>query len=214
MDKTNSELSGFVGEALRKDIPRGRIKEALLKAGWQPERVDRVLEEYAEIDFPIPVPKPKPYLSAREAFFYLLLFVSLYITAFNFGSLLFVFIEQAIPDPASQADIERLTVDTIRGAVSALIVAFPLFLYLSRKIGIELLSSPVGRSSGIRRWLTYITLFIASCIIIGDVSILLYNLLGGELTLRFILKSIVVVAISGTIFLYYLNGLRKEEKEA
>ncbi len=214
MDKTNSELSGFVGEALRKEIPRGRIKEALLKAGWQAERVDRALEEYAEIDFPIPVPKPKPYLSAREAFFYLLLFVTLYITAFNFGSLLFIFIEQAIPDPASQANLERLTVDRIRGAVSALIVAFPLFLYLSRKIGIELLSSPAGRSSGIRRWLTYITLFIASCIIIGDVSMLLYNLLGGELTLRFILKSIVVVAISGTIFLYYLNGLRKEEKEA
>lgn len=214
MEKTSSELSGFVGEALRQEIPRGRIKEALLKAGWQPERVDRALEEYAELDFPIPVPKPKPYLSAREAFFYLLLFVTLYITAFNFGGLLFIFIDQALPDPAQAAYYERTNVERIRWAVSSLIVAFPLFLYLSRKIGIELLSSPAGRASGIRRWLTYITLFIASCIIIGDISVLLYNLLGGELTLRFVLKSVVVVAISGTIFLYYLKGLRKEEAEA
>lgn len=213
MERTNSDLSGFVGEALRKEIPRGRIKDALLKAGWQQERIDRALEEYAEIEFPVPVPKPKPYLSAREAFFYLLLFVTLYISAFNFGNLLFIFIEQAIPDPALQANAGRWTVDRIRGAVSALIVAFPLFLYLSRKIGIELLCSPAGRASGIRRWLTYITLFIASCVIIGDVSVLLYNLLGGELTLRFVLKSVVVAVISGSIFLYYLRGLRREEQE-
>lgn len=50
MEKTNNELSVFVCEALRKDISRDRIREVLLQAGWQAERVDRALEEYAEID--------------------------------------------------------------------------------------------------------------------------------------------------------------------
>jgi hypothetical protein len=210
MEKKADELSVFIGEALRKEIPRDRIREVLLKAGWQQEQAQRALDEYAEIDFPIPVPKPKPYLSAREAFFYLLLFVTLYVSAFNFGNLLFIFIDQAVPDPA-QPSAELWLIDSIRGAVSSLVVAFPLFLYLSRKIARELLSTPAGKASGVRRWLTYLTLFIASCIILGDVSVLLYNLLGGELTLRFILKALVVGGIAGTILLYYLRGLRREE---
>jgi len=212
MEKTSSELSVFVGEALRKEIPRDRIRAALLQAGWETDRVDRALEEYAEVDFPLPVPKPRPSLSAREAFFYLLLFVTLYVSAFNFGNLLFIFIDKAIPDPAMSARTAESVSYRIRGAVSALIVAFPLFLYLSRKIANELQNTPAGRSSGVRRWLTYITLFIAACIVLGDVSALLFNLLGGELTLRFVLKALVVGLVAGAIFIYYLRGLRKEEQ--
>jgi len=213
MEKTNNELSAFVCEALRKEVARDRIREVLLQAEWQAERVDRALEEYAEIDFPLPVPKPKPYLSARETFFYLLLFVTLYVSAFNFGNLLFIFIEQAFPDPAMTTHSVDWVSSRIRGAVSALIVAFPLFLYLSRKIANELQNTPAGRSSAVRRWLTYLTLFIAACIILGDVSALLFNLLGGELTVRFVFKALVVAVIAGTVFIYYLKGLRKEEQE-
>ncbi|HED30291.1 MAG TPA: hypothetical protein ENN50_01090 [Prosthecochloris aestuarii] len=212
MEKPNNELSVFVCEALRKEISRDRIREVLLKAGWQAERADRALEEYAEIDFPLPVPKPRPFLSARETFFYLLLFVTLYISAFNFGNLLFIFIEQAFPDPAMGAMSPEWMSSRLRGAVSALVVAFPLFLYLSRKIASELQNTPAGRSSGVRRWLTYLTLFIAACIILGDVSALLFSLLGGELTVRFVLKVLVVGAIAGVIFIYYLQGLRSEEQ--
>jgi hypothetical protein len=58
------------------------------------------------------------------------------------------------------------------------------------------------------------TLFIAAGILIGDLISLLYSFLGGELTLRFILKSLVVGTIAGTLFMYYLGGLRQEEKKA
>ncbi|MCF8383695.1 MAG: DUF5671 domain-containing protein [Chlorobium sp.] len=213
MDRANSDLSTFVGTALADGISRTAIRNALLQAGWQNDRIERALGDYAELDFPLPVPRPKPYLSAREAFFYLLLFATLYISAFNFGNLLFVFIEHAFPDPA----LEEITVNwnsqRIRSAISALIVAFPVFLYLSGKINRELLSSPAGRASAIRRWLTYITLFIASGIIIGDLIAILYNFLGGELTTRFILKSLTIGILAGTLFFHYINGLRREEQE-
>ena len=212
MEKPNNDLSVFVCEALKRDISRDRIREVLLQAGWQADRVDRVLEEYAEIDFPLPVPKPRPSLSARETFFYLLLFVTLYISAFNFGSLLFIFIEQAFPDPAMAASSFEWISSRVRGSLSSLVVAFPLFLYLSRKIANELQTAPAGHSSGVRRWLTYLTLFIAACIILGDVSALLFSLLGGELTVRFILKVLVVGSLAGVIFIYYLQGLRSEEQ--
>ncbi|NTU92516.1 MAG: hypothetical protein HGB29_00145 [Chlorobiaceae bacterium] len=211
MEKSGTDLSVFIDRALASGIGRDRIRAALLQAGWQQEPVDRALAEYADIDFPVPVPKPKPYLSAREAFFYLLLFATLYVSAFNFGNLLFVLIDQAFPDPAVPNLFQELVASRIRSAVASLIVAFPVFLYLSAKISRELLSTPAGRVSGVRRWLTYLTLFIASGIIIGDLSVLIFNLLGGELTVRFMLKVSVVGAISGTVFIYYLRGLRREE---
>ena len=67
--------------------------------------------------------------------------------------------------------------------------------------------------SPIRRWLTYFTLFVAAGFLIGDLTTLVYNVLGGEITIRFSLKVIVVGAIAGTIFGYYLRDLRREERE-
>lgn len=212
MDKTSNEISDFVGKALEKRLTRASIQQALTQAGWREEQIARALDDFAEVDFPVPVPKPKPLLRAREAFFYLLLFTTLYISAFNFGKLLFVFIERAFPDPAF-ATVTIYHNHEIRSSISALIVAFPVFLYLSRKINRELLTSSTGRASGIRRWLTYITLFIAASIIIGDLIVLVNNLLGGELTLRFILKSLVVGGIAGTLFIHYLKGLKPEERK-
>ena len=59
----------------------------------------------------------------------------------------------------------------------------------------------------------YLTLFIAAGCLIGDMTTLVYQLLGGELTVRFMLKVIVVGAIAGTVFGYYLHDLRREEAE-
>ena len=47
----------------------------------------------------------------------------------------------------------------------------------------------------------------------GDLITLVYNVLGGELTVRFVLKVITVAAIASTVFGYYLWDLRREERE-
>jgi hypothetical protein len=101
----------------------------------------------------------------------------------------------------------------MRWSASSLIVAFPTFLLISFYIGRDLSRNPVKRLSPIRRWLTYLTLFAASCVLIGDVISLVYNTLGGELTSRLSLKVLTVGAISGTVFGHYLSGLRNEERE-
>lgn len=88
MEKTNSELSACVCEALRKEVSCARIREVLLQTGWQAGRLDQALEERAEIEFSLPVPRPKPSRLGRETFFYILLFVTLYAGVFNFGRLL------------------------------------------------------------------------------------------------------------------------------
>jgi hypothetical protein len=50
-------------------------------------------------------------------------------------------------------------------------------------------------------------------VLIGDVTTLVYSLLGGELTTRFVLKVLVVGAIAGTILWFYVSDLRVDEQE-
>lgn len=204
------DIHDFVRAALERNQSRESIKKALLKAQWQADEIDAALRMYADVDFPIPVPRRKPYLSAREAFMYLVLFFCLYITAFSFGTLLFQFINRWIVDPLRSYSG---SLEAIRMAVASLIIAFPIFLWLSYRMRRSIAKQPEKKSSKVRKWLTYITLFIAAAVIIGDLISLLFNLLSGELTIRFALKVLAVLLIAGSIFGYYLWDFRREERE-
>lgn len=214
MATATQDLELFVRDALSRGTPKPAIEAALTQAGWPPEQIRAALGAYADVDFPVPVPKPRPYLSAREAFLYLVLFASLYWAAWHLGSLVFDLINRAFPDPADAPyRIGRLG-ESIRWSTASVIIAFPVFLFVARYLGKELARNPVKRLSAVRRWLTYLTLFVAASVLIGDMITLVYNLLGGELTVRFVLKVIVAAVIAGAIFGYYLTDLRREEQEA
>ncbi len=208
------ELQAFVRDGLVRGLPRARIEDVLLEAGWDQREVKSALAEFADTDFPIPVPRPKPYLSAREAFICLVLFSTLYVSAYHFGKLLFEFINRAFPDPADPEWAVRGIRQSIRWSVSSLIVAFPVFLYVSRISSQDLRLDPSKRSSKIRRWLTYLTLFLAAGILIGNGIALVNGLLSGELTVRFVLKVLTTAVIAGALFGYYLRDLRREEEES
>lgn len=214
MTAGTQDLELFVREALAKGASRQAIEAALAAAKWPPEQVREALGAYADVDFPVPVPKPRPYLSAREAFLYLVLFATLYLSAWHLGSLLFDLIERAWPDPADSPYVAISQARSMRWSTATLIIAFPVFLFVAHRLGRELTLNPVKRLSAVRRWLTYLTLFVAAGVLIGDMIALVYNLLGGEIKLRFVLKVLVVGAIAGPIFGYYLLDLRREEKEA
>jgi hypothetical protein len=209
----NEDLTGFIREALNRSLPRDEIRCVLSQADWSDEEVQAALRSFAVVEFPIAVPRPRPSLSAREAFQYLVLFGTLYLGAFSLGSLLFQFINLAFPDPLwSQAETDAIP-RAIRWAVASLVVATPVFLFTARTISMEIALSPLKRSSPVRRWLTYLTLAIAAGILIGDSTNLVYSLLGGELTARFLLKALTIGSIAGTVFVYYLLDLRRDEKE-
>lgn len=209
----DDELATFVREALGQGLPRPRIEQALLQAGWGKDQVRSALAAYADVDFPVPVPRPKAYVSAKEAFLYLVLFTMLYISAYNLGRLIFSFIDRAFPDPAQVEGLVEHTNLAIRLSVSSLIIAFPLFLYVSWLLARAIRRDSTKRASRVRKWLTYLTLFIAASVLVGDLTSLVYNLLGGELGLRFLLKVMTVGVIAGAIFGYYLWDLRSEEAE-
>lgn len=213
MASGTQDLEAFVRDALAQGSSREAIEAALSSAGWPVEQTRSALNVYADIAFPIPVPKPRPYLSAREAFLYLVLFATLYVAAYHLGSLLFDLINQAFPD-AAETRFGRDYARSMRWSIASVIIAFPVFLFVARYLSKELARNPVKRLSTVRRWLTYLTLFVAAAVLIGDMITLVYNLLGGELTVRFVLKVLVAAVIAGTVFGYYLWDLRREEREA
>ena len=52
---------------------------------------------------------------------------------------------------------------------------------------------------------------VAASVIVGDGITLVYNVLNGELTARFVLKALVVAAIAGTAFGYYTWSTRADD---
>jgi hypothetical protein len=206
----NTELTDFVRNALGRGISRPQVEEVLLSAGWGRDMVATAMGGFADVDFPVPVPTPKPYVSAREACLFLLLFGMLYVSAYNTGVLAFLAIDRLFPDAAMRAYSEYAR-SAARWALSSLVVAFPIFGYLSARIERSVRADPAKRRSNVRRWLMYLTVFIAASVLICDVIALVYNALGGELTTRFILKVATIAIIAGTVLGYYVSDLRLED---
>ena len=211
----DDDLIRFVRDALGRGAPRAEIEAVLLRAGWNAAQVAAALDAYSAEPFIVPVPRPRVSLSARDAFVYLVLFSTLYMSAVNFGSLVFDLINRAFPDPVFDGPgTYRAAGDGLRWAIATLVVSFPVFLYVSRITNRELARDPRKRESAVRRWLTYLTLYVAATVLIGDVIMLVYNALGGDMTVRFLLKVLTVGLIAGLIFGNYLKDLRVDEKAA
>lgn len=206
------ELKDFVKEAKAKGIENAKIAAALKAAGWPHDDVKDALGAYADTDFPIPVPRRRPYLSAREAFHYLTLFLCLYISAFSVGTLAFEGIDRVIADPLNPYG--NGSASTVRLALSALVVAGPVFAFLSWSAERAARRDPTKRASKVRKWLTYVTLFTAGAAGIVDLIALINGFLEGDMSARFALKALTVLAITGGTLLYYLLDLRREEKDA
>jgi len=208
------ELVEFTRSALAAGKRREDIADVLRRAGWAAPDIRAAIDAFADVSFPIPVPRPKPYLSAREVFVYLILFSALYGSAFSLGALLFEFINRSFLDPldTQRVNFIRYSNDTIRWNISVILVTFPLFYFTFRAVTRELEKDPIKRASLPRKWLTYLTLFIAGVTLVGDTAVLIYNMLGGELTIRFLLKFATIAIIAGGIFAYFLQDMRKEEQ--
>jgi hypothetical protein len=211
MASNAQQLESFIKESLQAGNKKEEITSVLGRAGWPEVQIRNALDAFADEPFPVPVPMPRPSLSARDAFLYLVMFGTLYYGAWSLVSLLFSFIDQAYPDPA--AHNYYMYWDGRRWATSAIIITFPVFFFMAYYISRQVARNPFKRLSPVRRWLTYLTIFIATVTILGDITTLIYYFLGGGLTTPFVLKVVVVAIVAGSVLTYYLLDLHKEEKE-
>lgn len=145
----------------------------------------------------------------KDVFFHLLSIIFLYVSVVSFGTLLFQYINIYFPD-VLHGDYGRSARGALRFPIATLFVVFPLFVWLNSYLQRDLVKNPERRELKIRRWLLYFTLFAATLVIVGDLVTLIWRFLGGEITPRFILKVITILAIAAAVFVYYGWNLRKE----
>lgn len=202
-----TQLTDFIAHARKKGMDHQTIRMLLLSAGWKEKDIAAALTEQA-LDMPVPMPSDTG--GAREAFFHLLTFASLYASVIAVVVLFFTYINRLFPDPALGDMYYQNSFDLsgIRWSLAAVIVSFPLFLWCSRFLQKEMRMHPERAWSGIRRWLTYLTLFVAAMALLGDGITLVFRLLEGELTIRFLLKVLIVLLIAGMTFAYYFLSLK------
>lgn len=147
--------------------------------------------------------------SPKDVFLHLLAITTLYVGAINLGTMWFQYINILFPDPLNLWEYYGSgALNSIRWSIASLIVVFPAFLVTTKFLNTSYKKMPSLRNARIRKWLIYFTLFVAALIIIGDLVTLVFNLLGGEYTARFLLKVLSVFLISGAVFWYYAWDLK------
>jgi len=152
--------------------------------------------------------KSKPKSTPRDFFLNLLSIVALYFSATSFGFLVFQYVNIFVPDVLDAVKYAGDTYGVIRFPVASLFIIFPVYVWTAWFLEKEHKKNPEKKEIAIHRWLVYLTLFVAALAIIGDLVALVFTFLNGEITTRFVLKVLTILLIAGSIFYYYLSGLR------
>ncbi|TSC63011.1 MAG: hypothetical protein G01um101448_151 [Parcubacteria group bacterium Gr01-1014_48] len=144
----------------------------------------------------------------KDFFLHLGIMVALYAATISLISLLYGIINFYFPDFFSTHEYYRGSIYHMNSAVAAFIVTFPTFLVLARSAERDMRKHPQKHELWIRKWLTFLTLFVAGVTIAVDLIVLIKYFFDGELTMRFFMKVIVVFLISTAIFSYFMYELR------
>lgn len=148
--------------------------------------------------------------AAKYAFLYLLSLVALIFMSISVGVIVFQIINKEIVDiinnyAASYND------GAMKFAISAIIVAAPIYYFTSRQIYKNLFAGTLDKDAGVRKWLTYFIMLISVVVMIGFLIATINSFLDGDLTTKFILKTLTALIISGTVFSFYFYDIRREE---
>ncbi|MGB3296225.1 MAG: DUF5671 domain-containing protein [Phormidesmis sp.] len=203
-----SDIVTFIERARDRGASDEFISQLLQRFGWPQREIERAFFQVYErlTGYPIPLPPSGGGELAKDAFAYLLAFAMLGLWSQALGQIAFVVINQAFPD-ATQTSYGAYY--DLAFSLARLIVAYPVYLWVMRLLNRELARHREKHFSGVRKWLTYLTLLIVALIGIGTLIAFLTSFLRGELTTRFVLKVLTVLVIDGGIFLYYLNWLQR-----
>lgn len=208
---TRDEVSAYVREALARGAARETIAADLTAAGWSRRDAARALAAWGDAPSGIPVPRPRPYVSAREAFVFGLMFLALVITCISLSQLIFALIDRLVADPLAERQAYRSS--GIRWSMAMLMVFFPAFAWLAWRVD-RGRTDPDARPSLVRKWLGYLGLFAASTALLGTAVGVIFGFLDGSMTHGFLLKSLTVAAIAACVFAFFHRDTTEDRDDA
>lgn len=146
-------------------------------------------------------------VTPKDFFLWLGAMVALYASVIAFISLVFDYLNVAYPETLSYYGGDPYA-SGMSYEMATLIVLFPLFFVLMRVIRRGIEKDASRAEVWVRRWALYLTLFIAGATLAGDLITLVMYFLNGDVTLRFVLKVLVILLVAGGGFLHFLADLR------
>ena len=136
--------------------------------------------------------------------------VSLIFVSLSAGMIIFQIINKTIADDLTLAP-GGFSQEVLRFAISAIVIAGPIYFAMMWLINKNLLGGRLERESGVRKWLTYFILLVSAVVMIGWFIATVGNFLNGEFTVKFILKSLTSILISALIFSFYFYDIKRED---
>lgn len=142
---------------------------------------------------------------------------TLFVSIPAFITLLFSIINLQFPDAADSYWQIESAESAIRYTIAILVIFFPAYLVLTRKV------NKSRRNEGelyhtLTRWLIYLALLVAGMVMLGDLAVVVYTFLNGEMTIRFALKSLAILVVVGNASYYYIldaqNYWQNKERES
>lgn len=148
--------------------------------------------------------------SPKYAFYYLLSLFALGFMAVSTGMIIFQIINKNVVDLLASA-MTCYEPGALRFAIAAIIISAPIYYISLFQINKNLYLGKLNLEAGVRRWLTYFILFVSFVTITGYLISIIYNFLDGELTIKFILKTIAALIIAAAVFSYYLYEIKRKD---
>lgn len=199
----DEKLEKFLTSAKEHGLADDAVVMLLKQNGWPEREIYRSFSAYYVSLLGMAIPQRGDRSEhARDAFYYLLNFLTLGFWTIGLGKLFFALIDHWIPDPT--LSFQQSLIDETSFPVATLIITFPVFVFIHRLIAGQLRNRPDLYESGIRKWLTYVALVIAAVVVLSDGIWFLQTFLRGEFTIRFALHSLLLLVIGGGVFSYYL----------
>jgi len=207
----DDKLGSFIRAAKERGVADDFIVALLRQRGWPERRIYQALADYYEGVLGSPVPTRGSRIEqARDAFYYLLAFVTLGFWMVAFFYLADSLVDRAFPSPLDYSYAALTFRHEAAWSMATLLVAFPLFFFVNWIIAREVARRPDALESGVRKWLTYIALVLTAITLICDAVAFLTQFLTGDLTVRFALKALVLFVVAAGVFWYYLGTVRTE----
>lgn len=147
---------------------------------------------------------------AIDIFLYLGIFISLVTSVVNILEIIFTAIDTRFVDVLTPLYSYDMYNDSMRMAMASLIVMFPIYLLISWYVSRDITKFLYKRDILVRKIMIYVALFVTVLTLIGTLVTLIYTYLGGELSIRFVLKALSVFVVALSVFSYYFYSLRRD----
>jgi hypothetical protein len=147
---------------------------------------------------------------ALDAFLNLLSLITVGWMSIAIGVILFQIINKFFTVQAIDY-VAQFSPNALKFGIASAVIVTPVFLAVCSWLHHNYKIGKLNHQSGVHRWLTYLMLLVSALTIIGRLIYQLFRFLDGDYASAVILKTLVILAIAGGIFGYYLYDLVRKD---